>query len=51
LRNALLAPGERLQDAMEPLRIEAFRHVDDAEYARIARMEAAARAAGYPELA
>jgi ABC-type phosphate/phosphonate transport system substrate-binding protein len=51
LRSALLAPGARLQDAMAPLRIEAFRHVDDAEYARIARLEAVARAAGYPELA
>ena len=51
LRAALLAPGERLQDAMDPLRITAFRHVDDAEYARIARLEAAARALGYPELA
>jgi len=51
LRSALLAPGARLQDAMAPLRIEAFRHVDDAEYARIARLEAVARAAGYSELA
>jgi ABC-type phosphate/phosphonate transport system substrate-binding protein len=51
LRSALLAPGERLQAAMAPLRIAAFRHVDDTEYARIARLEAAARALGYPELA
>ena len=51
LRAALLDPGERLQDAMAPLRIAAFRHVDDTEYARIARLEAAARALGYPELA
>lgn len=50
LRTVLLAPGARLQEAMEPLRIAAFRHVDDTEYARIARLEAAARALGYPEL-
>ena len=51
LRAALLAPGPRLQEAMWPLRIAAFRHVDEAAYARIARLEQAARALGYPELA
>ncbi|WP_156895676.1 hypothetical protein [Massilia putida] len=46
----LLAPGPRLQDAMAPLRIAAFRHADEGEYARIARLEHAARALG-PALA
>jgi ABC-type phosphate/phosphonate transport system substrate-binding protein len=51
LRAALIDPGERLQEAMEPLFIAGFRHADEAGYARIARMEQQARALGYPELA
>jgi ABC-type phosphate/phosphonate transport system substrate-binding protein len=51
LRAALLAPGPRLQAALAPLRIVGFRHVDDAGYARVAQLEEAARALGYPELA
>ena len=51
LRAALLAPGPRLQAALAPLRIAGFRHVDDAAYARVARLEEAAQALGYPELA
>jgi ABC-type phosphate/phosphonate transport system substrate-binding protein len=50
LRAALLAPNPQLQAALGPLRIAGFRHVDDAGYARVGRMEEEARALGYPEL-
>ena len=51
LRAALLAPNPRLQAALGPLRIAGFRYVDDAEYARVARLEEEAGRLGYPELA
>jgi ABC-type phosphate/phosphonate transport system substrate-binding protein len=51
LRRALLAPGPELAARMRALRINGFRHVEDAEYSRIARLETEARQAGYPTLA
>jgi ABC-type phosphate/phosphonate transport system substrate-binding protein len=51
LRQALVAPGPELVAHMRALRINGFRHVDAAEYSRIARLETEARQAGYPVLA
>ncbi|TWI60796.1 ABC-type phosphate/phosphonate transport system substrate-binding protein [Pseudoduganella lurida] len=50
LRAALLAPGPALCEALAPLRIRGFVHRDDADYARIGRMEQEAAALGYPAL-
>ena len=51
LRRALTNPGPQLAERMRALHINAFRHVADADYGRIAQLEADARAAGYPLLA
>ncbi|MET0319353.1 MAG: PhnD/SsuA/transferrin family substrate-binding protein [Duganella sp.] len=49
LRDALLAPGARLRQAMQALRIASFEHLDDAAYDRI---DAQPHAHGWvPELA
>ncbi|MRW84052.1 PhnD/SsuA/transferrin family substrate-binding protein [Pseudoduganella sp. FT26W] len=51
LRNALLSPGPALQSHMLALHIKSFVHCPESDYERILRMEAVARAAGYPVLA
>jgi ABC-type phosphate/phosphonate transport system substrate-binding protein len=50
LRAALLAPGPALRETSAPLRISGFRYCDEADYAKIARLEQAAAALGYPAL-
>jgi ABC-type phosphate/phosphonate transport system substrate-binding protein len=51
LRRALLEPGGRLSEAMQPLRIHAFRYCPETDYARIVQLGDQASAMGYPELA
>jgi ABC-type phosphate/phosphonate transport system substrate-binding protein len=51
LRRALTGPGPALAARMRELHIDGFRHVEDAEYSRIERLETAARALGYSLLA
>jgi ABC-type phosphate/phosphonate transport system substrate-binding protein len=51
LRSALLEPGARLLEAMQPLRIQGFRYCAERDYARIAQFEEEAVALGYPQLA
>lgn len=50
LREALLAPGERLKAAMAPLRIRRFTALGELDYERIADLERVAVNLGYPEL-
>ncbi|WP_338761731.1 PhnD/SsuA/transferrin family substrate-binding protein [Massilia sp. METH4] len=50
LREALLAPGARLKEAMAALRIRRFAGVDERDYERIDDLEQLAVNLGYPEL-